>query len=82
MTKPNREEQAKIIEIGELTSFLQSQSIRRLLQERRIYLQKRVNEFVDAKDLYSAYGELCKLKDIGMMMDRFQNRLEKLRKEK
>lgn len=72
----------KIREIGELTALIRSRSLQRVLQERKIYLQIEVNRFVWAKDLISAYGELCKLKDIDKTMQAIEKRLKQMKEEK
>ncbi len=71
----------QIIEIGELTSFVQSKAVHRIMLERKIFLQKKMNSFVKEKNLYDAYAILGKLNDIDALMKKAQERLEELRKE-
>lgn len=76
-----KKDSAKIIELGELRSILSSQALRKRLQESRSFHQAKVNEHVRAKDLISAYGELCKLDYIDKFGSLVEKEYEKLTKE-
>lgn len=73
---------SKIGELGELRSIFTSKTLRRILQERKIHHQRKVNEYVRAKDLINAYGALCKYDDSDKLLDAIERRLEKLKEEK
>ena len=70
----------KILEIGEIKSILSSRALSKVLQTRKEYLQKKVNEFVRGQEWTKAYGELCKFDDIDQMMEILKMRLEELQK--
>lgn len=75
-------ERNKIVEISELKTILSSRTLRRILQQSKTYHQGKVNEYVRAQNLISAYGELCKLNYIDKLADLIQSEYEKLTKEK
>ncbi|GAF81027.1 unnamed protein product [marine sediment metagenome] len=72
----------KVFQIGELRTIISSQVLRRILSQRKGYLQTRVNMYVREQNLASAYGTLCKLDDVDKFVDIIQAEYEKLTKEK
>lgn len=74
-------EKDRIVEIGELRSIFTSKTFRRILQERKAHHQIKVNEFIRAKDLISAYGALCKMDDLDKLLDRIEMHLNELTEE-
>ena len=65
--------------IGDLTAILNSKVLRQILDERKNYYQQKVNEYVRAKDLISAYGALCRWDDIEKFFEMIEMQLKKLK---
>lgn len=72
----------KIIEISELRTLLQSQVLRRILQQRRIHYQNKVNEYVREQKFTEAYGALKVLDNIEKLGNIIQDEYEKLTNKK
>lgn len=73
--------QDKILAIGELKTLINSQVLRRILQQRKQYWQQKVNEYVRAQNLISAYGAVSRIDDIDKFVDVLQQEYEKITKE-
>lgn len=68
-------------DIGDLTSVVNSSALRRVLGDRKEYLQKEVNRFVREQNLIQAFGALMRLDDIEKMYLVIEDKIAELKKE-
>ena len=68
--------------ISELTSIISSRAYRKVLDERREYLQKEANRFIREQDWYGAYACVLKMDDLHKTLEMLEKKLEDIKKEK
>ena len=74
--------QDRINEHQDLQTIVTSPVIRRILGERKIFLQKKANEYIRTQDWIKAYGFLAQFDDINKFLQILEEKLENLKKEK
>ena len=67
-------------ELSELLSIINSPALRGLLDERKKFMQGKVNQFVREQKLMEAYGALSKLDDIDKFRDVLSKRIRTIQK--
>jgi len=61
--------QEQYSDIGELTAISKSSAFRKVLENRKVYLQTQVNKFVEEQNLIEAYAALKKMQDIDKLVE-------------
>ena len=85
MKQKPRDESPFITELDELTFLITRPEWRqfvKLMRERTGYLQGKINHSVRHKDLDEARWYLSKLDDVQKIIDKVQNKINELRKQK
>ena len=75
-------ESSRIVDIGELTSIINSRAYRQVLDERREHLQKEANIFIRQQKWMEAFGAILRMDDLAKTLEMLQRKLEDIKKEK
>jgi len=75
-------ENDKLQDVGELTSIINSRAYRKVLDERRDWLQKEANAFIRQQKWTEAYGAILRMDDLGKTLEMLQKKLDRIKEEK
>jgi len=73
---------SKLQDIGELTSIINSRAYRKVLDERRNWLQNEANSFIRQQKWTEAFGAILRMDDLAKTLEMLQRKLEEIKKEK
>ena len=68
--------------ISELTSIINSRAYRKVLDERKDYLQKEANSFIRQQKWTEAFGAVIRMDDLGQTLKMLEKELADIKKEK